>query len=164
MVAHVYAEGKCVACGKAEQKTENFTEMDVTVGEKVVGQWYRMYRSAEGLYDGFTISCTVNGIASQEQVSETTTLSFGVLPKSATEGQNAFVIFPGHGSPEFIEGVEIYVTEDYIEIFLPEGLEIPFKWVSGSTTIFDCVYTITADSSITEILFSSTVKRMVMSE
>ena len=165
---HTLVNGKCSACGYVDYESATFTEVEAVVGEKVSGNWYRIYRRNITAWDTFKVSCKVDGIVSTNEVTngdnEVWFCAYGTQQAGNEEYMNGFMNFPLCGHPIAVDGVEVHVTNEYVDIFIAEGMTISWRYESAGTVVFDCVYTITADSVITNMDESMVLKRLVMNQ
>ena len=165
---HTIVEGSCVNCDYATHEA-TFTEVDVAAGEKVAGNWYRIYRKTSGYnMNGFNVSCKLDGIEGTNQVSNKDgSIRFAVYSTQAIttpENKNNFLFFPLSDGAIVAEGYDVYVMDEYIDIYLYEGMTFTWEYESAGTIVYDCEYTITADSVIDSIEEGVTVKRLVVNE
>ena len=121
----------CDVCNFELPATTHMTEVTVEQGEVVVGNWYRIYRSAT---DGTRF---YNFFLSDG----TQFMAYSIL----TSSQYKFNYIFKSGPFGTLEGMKVVVTDDYIDVYLEEGTYILLD--KGEPTTITC--TIDKDTTIT---------------
>ena len=128
----INADFVCNICGKRD--TSFFTEVAVTAGEKVAGNWYRMYRSS-----------SINLII----VDEITFIAY-----DQSQFYDNFIFMSGPLA--YADGLEVVITDEYIDIYFVEGT---YTVIDRTSERVDTL-TITADTTMS-FVDSSAVYRLI---
>ena len=129
-LGHNFENGVCQTCGGA--LTANATEVAVTVGEAVAGNWYRIYRPTNSDWSSMNLS---NGSSAHFQVNG--------LKYSNNAYYNNYIFYSGPLCR--LDNMEAVICDEYIDVFLRAGaygiinssgsvVGGPFK-IEASTTI-----------------------------
>ena len=142
------------------------TEVDVTIGEKVAGNWYRLYRSADiSTWKSMSISCLATGIVNQEEVNNNPdVLSFSIFNTqyiAEKDCKDAIIMLPTYAGPEDTHALTYIVYDEYVDIFLAAGTTFELVYEAPFGYIYNCSYTIDEDSEILTIDSGLTIKRLV---
>ena len=130
-------------------------EVDVIDGEKVAGNWYRIYRPAQPSIEG-----SVDTVEFQLSNAPVTTWDFStnlkLMANSLGDNRKGYVYGPGPMGYT-LDGIDSVITDEYIDIYLEAGsYEILDLYGQG----MDVIVEITEETTISLGNYSSYIKRL----
>lgn len=127
---HSYVNGTCLNCGEEEVV---YTEVEATKGELVAGNRYRAYEYNKGMVL-VKLSCSED--------------AYFYLSSSLSSDQNRYLWVSSLGSgPVYkLEGMEVVVTDEYVELYFEAGTYNILKSSGESTGL---TFTIDETTTIT---------------
>ena len=133
-----------------------YTEVDVSDGELVAGNWYRLYRPANESRMMTRYNLNVDWIGSFAEA----TISFGACPwetsgiQCGSDGYTGYLYAFGSSGKVFKE-MKCWITEDYIDVYIEAGT-YTFEDMPEATA------TITSETTITLGDYGAYIKRLVV--
>jgi hypothetical protein len=111
------ADNRCDTCGLTKKATAR--EVDVTDGEKVAGNWYRIYRPAKPSIEG-----NFNTVEFQLSNAPVTTWDYStdlkLMANSLGDNRMGYVYGPGPMG-DTLDGMDSVIADEYIDIYLELG-------------------------------------------
>ena len=132
-----------------------YTEVDVADGELVAGNWYRLYRPANGTSIMTKYALNVEWIGSIAEA----TIFLGACPwesniQCGREGYTGY-LYAFSSSGKLFKEMKCWITEDYIDVYIEAGT-YTYEDMPGATA------TITSETTISLGDYGEYIKRLVV--
>ena len=157
MLSHIdeNADDRCDTCGLTKKATAR--EVDVTDGEKVAGNWYRIYRPAKPSIEG-----NFNTVEFQLSNAPVTTWDYStdlkLMANSLGDNRMGYVYGPGPMGYT-LDGMDSVITDEYIDIYLELGT---YEIVGINNQGMDVIVEITEETTISLGDDGAYIKRLDM--
>ena len=127
---HAYENGVCLVCGKEEPvDTSTYVEVEASIDELVVGNWYRIYNNSQ-----FSLSADL-----VNSMYEPTVNLYCYFDYSS-----GFISYAGQSGGWVVDGMDYVITDEYIDVWLLPGVYT----LDGDSNVY---FEITSETTITSL-------------